>query len=866
MATSKQVPVLVIALANERSEQGFLRGLSLELKAILEAMRPIEQKAQLETVILPAATAREIANIFQDERYKGRIRLFHYAGHADEDEIWLETEGGSNQGFSSLGLAKFLSLRKEIQLVFLNACATQKHADYLLEAGVPAAIVTDRKISDSQAQSFAERFYFGLANGARIDEAYAEAEAYVLGSVKNVQKELSRSLIWRTDDQAERKQFPWRLFPEKLDTSKLIHSGRFFSSLNAAPPPILDSMVKAYIGETFNNYKIVKLLGAGTTSMVFKAVHQTFHNEAAVKITFSIREGFQKAKSIITEGSNALRQLRHANMVEIYDVATEGEQIIFIIMEMVKGARLDNITLDTASRDKRGIDQLIQYAIQICEGLKAAHDFAFDTGDGIMQQGFVHGNLTPRKIMFSESGILKLIDFAFADLNRASGITFDVPEEDPDSEFKINREQRNEFLPPEVLKGIAPVSKATDIYAIGAIFYWMITGMPPAGANDYKQNSVVQAFQSINPLLDEKIAHIIFKATNPNPKERYVHLSEMSNDLKSCLSLDEESRMAFALALAEDKSDFEGIKKRLLGKELNGYIIEKFLGANENNMAFMAKNAQDGTLAALKISHRILGGFEKAMSMIEKKGDVMTYLAHPNITRLIYIGQLGSEEYIYVIREFSEGIRLDGINFRIDKRKYFGIRNLIQLFVSICEGVRAIHNAEFIDNDGEVNYGVLHGNLSMKKIYINEREKVKVTDMLFGQFPQIPELKFAIPEEILEKAPSENQLDFMPPEIVARQELPSKRTDVYSLGAIFFEILSGRKLSVYIPETEYHLFRLLRQRNSRIPRRLSETIFRAIHPDPYRRFNTVDELIQELKKNTIVYSRLFYRIGHHELV
>lgn len=865
MATSFQVPVLVVALANERSQDGYLRGLSLELKVILEIMRSIDLRDLVEIVILPAATARAIADVFQDERYKGRIRIFHYAGHADEDELWLEDASGGNESFSSLGLAKFLALRKEIQLVFLNACATQKHADYLIEAGVPAIIVTERKIADSQALLFAERFYKGLANGARIDEAFQEAEAFLLGSVKNVQKELSRSLIWRTKNTTEQKQFPWRLFPEEFDVTKLTRAGRFFSNFDTAPPPILEAMVKEYIGKVFNNYRIVKLLGVGTTAMVFKAVHQTFHNEAAIKITFSIRDGFQKAKSVIIQGSNALRQLKHPNMVEIIDVGTQGEQIIFILMEYVKGARLDGLKMDITSRDSRGIDQLIRFGLQICEGLKAAHEFAFDTGEGIMQQGFVHGNLTPKKVMFSESGVLKLIDFAFADLSRTPGIQFDVPDEEEGSEIKIDRTQNKDFLPPEVQKGFAPVSKATDIYSIGAIFHWMVTGEASSRVIDYNETNVIKGFRQINPLLGDKLAQLTFKATHPDPKQRYIHLSEMAKDLKACLSEDMESLVAMDLAVAEDKEDFEGIKKKLLGKELHNFIIEKYLGTSLTSMVFSARNKKTDKVSALKISHRIISGYELAKKEVDKRTEILSYLNHRNINRVEQTGELGNGEYIYAIREFAQGKRLDKINFHIEDRKYFGIRNLINIFVNICEGVKAVHEVEFIALNGEIDYGVMHGNLSPKKIYVQAKGEVKVSDFLFGNFPHIKTLKFAIPEEVEKKYKDKNLLDYMPPEVLSVYERPTKRTDIYSLGAIFFEILTGRKLSQYIPETEYHLFRLMRQRNRKIPRRLSGTIFRAIHPDPYRRFNTVDELIRDLMKNTVFFSKVFYRFGHHGL-
>jgi serine/threonine-protein kinase len=467
--------------------------------------------------------------------------------------------------------------------------------------------------------------------------------------------------------------------------------------------------------------------------------------------------------------------------------------------------------------------------------------------------------------MFSESGVLKLIDFAFADLSRTPGIKFDVPEEEEGAKITIERKQNKDYLPPEVRKGFAPVSKATDIYSIGAIFHWMVTQQAPAHVQGYSESKVKEAFKSINPNLDERLAELVFKATHPDPKQRYVHLTDMASDLRACLSDDSESVVAMHLAVAKDKEDFEVIKERLLGQQLNNYVIEKYLGASLTSMVFSAREKNANTVSALKISHRILSGFEPAKEVVDKRSEVLSFLDHRNIIKLHHIGELGNQEYIYAIREFAEGNRLDKIEFHLKHRRFFGLRNLINLFVKICQGVKSVHDVEFLDMDGEINYGIMHGNLTPKKIYINAKEEVKVADFLFGYFPHIPTLELAIPEEVEQKYKEANSIDYMPPEVVNGIERPTKRTDVYALGAIFYEILTDRKLSQYIPETEYHLFRLLRQRNSRIPRRLSKTIFRTIHPDPYRRFNTVDELIRELMRNTVLFSKLFYRFGHHGL-
>ena len=245
--------------------------------------KPALRAGKIELKLLPAATADEIAGAFQDEYLEGRIRVFHYAGHADGDELWLEGASGGNQSFSSLGLSRFLGAQDSLEFVFLNGCATQQHADLLLNAGIPSVLVTSEKINDDQARMFSDRFYQGLASGAHLHEAFVEGEAFILGNTQNVQQDINRGLFWKKKEEKEKIQFPWRMFHMESEAGRQEPSSwRLFGGLLHTDEEIseAEAIARAFIGQVFGNYKVVKLLGIGSKGMVFKAVHETFHERS----------------------------------------------------------------------------------------------------------------------------------------------------------------------------------------------------------------------------------------------------------------------------------------------------------------------------------------------------------------------------------------------------------------------------------------------------------------------------------------------------------------------------------------------------------------------------------------------------------
>ena len=171
-------PIIFLATANDReSPGGYLRNLSVEVRQVRAALEPSVRAGHCELIERPNATLAEIFDVFQDARYRQRIAIFHFAGHANSYQLLFESADGKPAPANAAAFAAFLGhqARGGLQLVFLNGCSTQQQVHALLDAGVSAVIATSQDIADRVASDFATRFYNGLAGGAALGAAFGAA-------------------------------------------------------------------------------------------------------------------------------------------------------------------------------------------------------------------------------------------------------------------------------------------------------------------------------------------------------------------------------------------------------------------------------------------------------------------------------------------------------------------------------------------------------------------------------------------------------------------------------------------------------------------------------------------------------------------
>lgn len=212
MSDTDHKPIIFLAFANDRDDAvGYLRNLPEEARRLCEVLDTAEKAGLCEVVVRSNRTSDNIFKVFQDSRYRNRIAIFHYGGHASGYQLLLESAAGQVAMADAGGFAAFLAQQRGVQLVFLNGCWTQSQTQGLLDAGISAVISTSRAIDDKVATDFAFQFYQGLAGGATIRTAYHEAEASIVTTRGRDTRGFYFGAKDNTSSPGETDRLPWSL-------------------------------------------------------------------------------------------------------------------------------------------------------------------------------------------------------------------------------------------------------------------------------------------------------------------------------------------------------------------------------------------------------------------------------------------------------------------------------------------------------------------------------------------------------------------------------------------------------------------------------------------------------------------------------
>ncbi|MEZ4826347.1 MAG: CHAT domain-containing protein [Bacteroidia bacterium] len=198
-----QRPVIFLAFANDQDSH--LEMLKQEGKDIYRTLQALHDQQFLEIYREESAAIDDI--FYNFNRFKDRVAIFHYGGHASGTHLQLE-----DQQADSRGLARMFGGQTALQLVVLNGCSTRDQVTRLLEAGVKAVIATSVPINDNMASAFSTQLYQALAAGGTIGNAFNQAVAFLETKYPNKPATgLFRSADWSEDDSSA-ESMPWGLY------------------------------------------------------------------------------------------------------------------------------------------------------------------------------------------------------------------------------------------------------------------------------------------------------------------------------------------------------------------------------------------------------------------------------------------------------------------------------------------------------------------------------------------------------------------------------------------------------------------------------------------------------------------------------
>ena len=282
-----------------------------------------------------------------------------------------------------------------------------------------------------------------------------------------------------------------------------------------------------------NRYEVVQHIGQGGMADVFLAIDTILNRHVAIKILRSDQSTDAISILRFEREAQAATTLAHPNIVEIYDVG-EYKNHHYIVMEYVAGKTLKKVIRDRAPLlNLEAVDTMKQLTSAVAEAHK---------------RGIIHRDIKPQNVIVKSDGSLKILDFGIATAKGSAQLT------------QANNVMGSvHYLAPELAKG-EPASPQSDIYALGIVFYEMLTGDVPFKADQAVQIALqhmrepMPSVRKANPNVPQSVENIIIRATAKNPRLRYQSCDEMLKDLEKCMSPEHQNDKPLSLNDPIDKT------------------------------------------------------------------------------------------------------------------------------------------------------------------------------------------------------------------------------------------------------------------------------------------------------------------------
>ncbi|MFO0825343.1 MAG: protein kinase [Gemmataceae bacterium] len=265
----------------------------------------------------------------------------------------------------------------------------------------------------------------------------------------------------------------------------------------------------------FGEFEVISELGEGGMGRVYKAIDRTLGRYVAIKV---LRNNDPFEASRFRGEAEMIALLSHPNIVQIYAIDTTPDGRPYIALEFAESGSLDRELKWKTIEPRR--------AAEIVEVLARAIHYAHE-------KGVIHRDLKPGNILCCKGDILKITDFGLAKhLEVSTGMTASGAVMGTPS-----------YMSPEQAEGkVKELGPATDIYALGAILYEMLTGRPPfRGTNLQELLEQVrwaepQSLMELAPRIHRDLATICLKCLRKSPAQRYPTAAALADDLRRWLN------------------------------------------------------------------------------------------------------------------------------------------------------------------------------------------------------------------------------------------------------------------------------------------------------------------------------------------
>ncbi|MBW2255163.1 MAG: serine/threonine protein kinase, partial [Deltaproteobacteria bacterium] len=279
------------------------------------------------------------------------------------------------------------------------------------------------------------------------------------------------------------------------------------------------------------SYELVARIGSGGMGEVWRADHVHLPRSAAIKLIqpqLVSRETGDRSDVLVQRFKReaaATAGLRSPHTIQLYDFGITDDGVFFYAMELLEGCTLQQLT-DTAGPIPA--ERTVELLVQVCESLAEAHE-----------AGVIHRDIKPANIFLCKLGVtydfVKVLDFGLVKFTAGS------PLESAQLTGMDASHGTPAFMPPEVVDGSTHFDARSDVYAVGCVAFWLLTGRlvfdveSPIGQIMAHVNEPAPAPSSVTELpVPPALDGLVLRCLSKDPNARPQTAKELLDALRAC--------------------------------------------------------------------------------------------------------------------------------------------------------------------------------------------------------------------------------------------------------------------------------------------------------------------------------------------
>jgi serine/threonine protein kinase/TolB-like protein len=554
-----------------------------------------------------------------------------------------------------------------------------------------------------------------------------------------------------------------------------------------------------------DRYEIIKSLGEGGMGAVYKARDRELDRLVALKVIRPELAGHPEILRRFKQELILARQVTHKNVIRIFDLGmADGRK--FITMDYIEGRDLKSILVE---RTKIPPAEAVPIIKQICRGLEAAHT-----------EGVVHRDLKPQNIMVDAAGRVWVMDFGLARSMELAGMTrtgalMGTPD----------------YMSPEQARA-EKVDARSDLFSLGIIFYEMVTGILPFQAETLMATLLKRVQEraappcELDPAIPRQVSDVVMKCLEVDREKRYQTTGEMLADLGG------ESASGSGSVAQIDSISLSAIPP---GAQFGPrYTIESLIGEGGMGKVYKAHDNDLDRTVALKLVRPELASDPNSMQRFKQELLLASRISHRNILRIHDLGDVGGVKFISMA--YVQG---DDLHDVLVKSGRMPVDRALNIAKQLASALDAAH-AE----------GVVHRDLKPRNVLIDATDHVYVSD-----FGLAKSLETESATGMTRAGEVLGTPRYMSPE-QAESKPADHRSDLYSLGVILFEMVTGDA-----PFGGNSTLQVMYQHvtakpkdpkvlNPELPDYLGKVILRCLEKNPVERYQSAREVLHDLESGT----------------